>query len=175
MNKRNTIAIVIIIIAILGIALYLFRQSRYLGSVNVRYTTSIEESKSVGAFIAEYDVLYDKPIVDTLRKYGINNHLDEMICWVEQGLEYKPMFFYYKDIKLDFFRLNYTNPFCNIDPQFVIAISGTQCNGVSLYQKFTSIRLQNYRDTIYCNGFIRRGSINKGYINVGEILFVRKR
>ncbi len=175
--KKNSfrIAITVLIIAFI-LSFYLFQISRDFGSINVSNTSSIEESKSVGVYKFEYLTMYSKSIDDSLKKFGFSFELNELKCWIEQGLEYKPMFFYYKVVLLDNYRLNYNNPAKNsmflAQPQFNIAIQGYECKDLELFHDFSSIFMDSLKDTVNCKAYLFFDNHNENCYYIGDFLLV---
>jgi len=179
MKRRNKIIIRIasVLLFLILIAAFIFNKLSDIGVTHVSYTFSIEESKDLGVFIGEYRTIYSVSVDDSLHKYNLPFKICNLKCWIENGFEYKPVFFYYKVVKKDHFRLNYRNPAVtnsqSLNPQFYIEIKGTDCKDIELFQDFSSIYLKSCSDTIKCDAYLFFNNTSENCKYIGDVLLVK--
>ena len=175
-NKKILIIVSSTIVTLILIALFLFHKISNLGITHVSYSYSIGESKRLGVFINQFNTTYNSSLNDSLTKYDIKGSLDSLECWLEYGFKYKPLFFYYSVSKLEYFRLNFPNPFKTDslnDNQFLIGTKGTDCKSIALFQNFVSIKLENFSDTIICDTYVSINGNKDSCRYIGDIYMIK--
>ncbi|MCH8317004.1 MAG: hypothetical protein IIA88_00675 [Bacteroidetes bacterium] len=142
------------------------------------YSYSIRESKRVGAFVAEYEIIsYDHSINDSIIKYKLDFRVETISFWVEKSYNKVPSFFLYSIEFRDNYFLSYINPTHNqflSDKKiyFDLVKKDEDCN-TSLYQELSLMNLEMVPDSIVLSAFLFFDSqTNCSYI--GDIVLKKK-